>query len=345
VSPLEHMDVLMGTAGPGGAPSAVPGGPPGAAAAAPPLVVGVPAKPARNPTAFAGAHLGVPASPLEAFVSTDVRDYMWPTLTPQGEKETTYWLAPILAAPPRSARGKAGGGGFRRARSYAVCRSVLSLVKKTLAMPGLTPGAGAREKRDQAIRRRAGRQALSGRVLMGGPRPRCLPTLGRWGLAPACHARQSSPMSRHLRGWPSHLGTPPSRHKRDLQMRARSGPFLTPRPSPADPISPRSRPRRRRLRAVRTPPPRLSPPPRPRALRPARPGRGGRWHARPPGCGQRGRGWRWRRCRHGRVRRRRRVGPPLPWAAARPRVRPPPPRRLASPLGGVRRRRRRFSRG
>jgi hypothetical protein len=95
-------------------PSALPGGPPTgpgpgtapAAAGPPPLVIGVPAKPARNPTAFAGAHLGVPASPLEAFVSTDVRDYMWPALTPHGEREkesterNASSLAPIFDGAP-----------------------------------------------------------------------------------------------------------------------------------------------------------------------------------------------------------------------------------------------------
>ena len=100
------MDVGL-LPGPGGAPSAMPGRPPAAAESGPRgrgaaaaavagsdghLVVGVPAKPARNPTAFAGAHLGVPASPLEAFVSTDVRDYVWPALPAQGAFLLVGWF-------------------------------------------------------------------------------------------------------------------------------------------------------------------------------------------------------------------------------------------------------------
>lgn len=40
---------------------------------------GIPAAPSTNRTAFLGAHLGVRASPLEAFVSTDPSDYAYGT--------------------------------------------------------------------------------------------------------------------------------------------------------------------------------------------------------------------------------------------------------------------------
>ena len=60
-----------------GVPTTAPATSGATTAAAGAAATGIPAAPATNRTAFLGVHLGVRASPLEAFVSTDPSDYAY----------------------------------------------------------------------------------------------------------------------------------------------------------------------------------------------------------------------------------------------------------------------------
>ena len=128
---------------------------------------GIPAAPSTNRTAFLGAHLGVRASPLEAFVSTDPSDYAYGT----GEFLFFCFLSHRDGGPSKAereggkrekVRGRYFGERFRVAPS---CRLFCS-IRAPLRRSGTDAIIGARGRGD-GLAARAGRGRVNGSHLVG----------------------------------------------------------------------------------------------------------------------------------------------------------------------------------